>query len=724
MAHVAFLWHMHQPTYVDPGSGVATMPWVRLHCVRSYLDMIALLGDYPGVRANFNLSPVLVLQIREALEGRTIDAWLELSRKPAAELTDEDRFRVLENFFKANWDHLVRPHARYWELLSKRGLTLYREDVRRGVRYFSTQEMLDLQVWFNLTWCGFTACRLHPELAELKRKGRGFTEQEKHRVLDLHLELMSQVLERYRAAEERGQIELTTTPFFHPILPLLIDSNIAERAMPGRTLPPRFTWPADAEAQLQLAVEQHAAVFGRPPRGLWPGEGSVSPEIIPLLTRTGFEYFCSDEEILFASLKRDPAWRSTSVDHLELFQGWRVQHGGHEINAIFRERPLSDFIGFSAAKNEPAQAAMHLLFHLRHIADLVNGQGIIPLMLDGENAWEHFADSGEAFLRALYSGIEADSGRLRSITLEDYLRACPPKRRTTTLHSGSWIGANYDIWIGEPEENRAWQLLGETRAWLDRRLSLGTGASSPTPLTPEQAAAARRAMYAAEGSDWFWWYGPDFTTENDPLFDDLFRAQLRAVYAACGAVAPAALETPLTERDAEPLATPPTRYITPGVNGAQATYFEWSGAGRYQGRLDHTTMARRGQIVREILFGNDDRYLYLHAEITPGSKPALAVRFQVPEGVEVQTGPLIAPLNSPLQIRQPDGRLRSAGLLAFAEVLELALPLEALGVRPGGVVSFQITVLLEGIEQERHPESSAIELTLLSEEWALENWVV
>jgi len=714
MAHVAFLWHMHQPYYVDPTTASATMPWVRLHCAKSYLDMISVVSDYPGVRANFNLSPVLVLQIRELLDGTITDEWLELSRKPAAELDEEERFRVLENFFKANWDNLVRPHTRYWELLSKRGHTLYRDDVRRGVRYFSAQEMLDLQVWFNLTWCGFTACRLYPELAELKRKERGFTEQEKHRVLDLHLEIMQLVLQRHREAEERGQVELTTTPFFHPILPLIVDSSSAQRAMPGRTLPKKFAWPQDAEAQLTLAIEQHAAVFGRAPRGLWPGEGAVSPEIVPMLARSGIEYFCTDEEVLFATLKRDPAWRSITVDHLELFQGWRVRHDGAEVNALFRERPLSDFIGFTAAKNEPAQAAMHLLFHLRHIADLVNERGVIPLMLDGENAWEHFRDGGEAFLRALYSGIEADP-RLRSITLGDYLRAHPPQKQITTLHSGSWIGANYDIWIGDPEENRAWDLLGETRTWLDQRLS---------SLTPAQAAAARKAMLAAEGSDWFWWYGPDFTTENDPLFDRLFRAQLHAVYTACGAVAPSSLEVPITERDAAPIAKAPTRFITPEINGAQASFFEWTGAGSYESNGALPTMARGGEAVTRMLFGNDDHYLYLHVDLNATGAPELALRFQSPDRIEIRTGPLAGPLSQPLDIALPDGTSQTAGLMAFDEILELALPLEVLGLGPGKQVSFQLVVLRDGIEEECHPPASTIELSLLSEEWALENWAV
>src|SRR4051812_47463812 len=246
MANVVFLWHMHQPYYVDPATQTATMPWVRLHCAKGYLDMISVIEDFPSIRVNFNLTPVLVLQIKELIEGRIRDRWLDWARTPAADLDEETKFALLENSFKIHWDNLVKPFPRFWELLNKRGLTFYPDDVRRGLRYFSTQEFLDLQTWFNLAWCGYTAGRLYPELAELKRKGRNFTEMEKQRVLDIHLEIMGLVLRKYSAAEERGQVELTTTPFFHPILPLVYDTSFAERSLPGREFPRRFSWPEDA----------------------------------------------------------------------------------------------------------------------------------------------------------------------------------------------------------------------------------------------------------------------------------------------------------------------------------------------------------------------------------------------------------------------------------------------------------------------------------------------
>ncbi len=695
MANVVFLWHMHQPYYVDPATQTATMPWVRLHCAKGYLDMISVLEDFPGIRVNFNLTPVLVLQIKELMEGKIRDRWLDWSRTPAADLDEATKFALLENFFKIHWDNLVKPFPRYWELLNKRGLTFYRDDIRRGLRYFSTQEFLDLQTWFNLAWCGYTAERLFPEITALKRKGRNFTEAEKQRVLDIHLAILPLVLEKYRAAEERGQVELTTTPFFHPILPLIYDSAFAGRSLPGREFPQRFAWPQDAAAQLTLAVEQHAAIFGKPPRGLWPSEGSIAPELIPLMQRSGIEYFCSDEENLFNSLKLDPAYRGANIDHLELFQGWRVTHDGAAVNALFREKPLSDFIGFMAAKDDPQAAAAHLLFHLRHISSLVpKDAGVVPLILDGENAWETFADGGEGFLRALYGGIAADSARLHSCTIEDYFRHHSPRKQLTTLHTGSWIGSNFDIWIGDPEENTAWNLLGETREFLQQRIDAGT-------LTPTQHAAALREIYAAEGSDWFWWYGPDFSTDNDALFDDLFRQHLKNVYTICGAVVPAALDRPIAGTRVAPLYRVPERLIAPSLDGT-GSFFDWIGAGSYTPGGEQSAMYRAERLVAQIHFGNSEQMMFVRVDLVKPATATVVVQFHQPS--EVRLEKLVTPEARPSVI--------------------FALPIAELGAIGEAPVAFQVKLIQDGIERECYPESAPIHFTLLGHDFVLRNWIV
>ncbi len=717
MAHAVFLWHMHQPYYVNPASRTAMMPWVRLHAVKGYLDMISIIEEFPEIRVNFNLTPVLLLQIQELAEGSVHDLWMDWARKPATQLEEHERLAILENFFKIHWDNMIKPFPRYWELLNKRGFTFEREDVRRGLRYWSVQEFLDLQTWFNLAWCGYTAEKLYPELVALKKKGRNFTEEDKQRVLDVHQDILSKIIPLYREAEARGQVEITTTPFYHPILPLVFDSNLAERAMPGRQFPNRFHWPEDAAAHLKLAVAQHTKLFGKAPRGLWPSEGSIAPELVALMQAAGIRYFCSDEENLFRSLERDPERQGVSVNHLELFQGWKVEYQGASVNAVFREKPLSDFIGFMAAKNRPEDAAGHLLHHLRNIAHaLPENKGVIPLILDGENAWETFADGGESFLRHLYQGV-LDEPSLQTATIERYLEREAPLKVVRTLHSGSWISGNFDIWIGEDEENRAWNLLGETREFLQRQLDSGR-------LSPEKKEAALQEIYAAEGSDWFWWYGPDFSTENDALFDDLFRQHLKNVYTLCGHLPPSLLEEPITAMRVAPLYSKPERPVSRMLTGRRSSYFDWMGAGCYIAGSEQGAMYRSGRILKRFYFGNDAQAVYLRLDPVQWEGVSVRIEFH---------GKLHAALEVPSLKPEGQGSYRwisAAGVVteqegfAARDVVELEIPLSLLELNGDQAVRFQVKVFEGGLERECYPERVPIEFNLTRKEYALEHWMV
>ena len=712
MANVVFLWHMHQPYYVNPVSRVAMMPWVRLHAVKGYLDMVSVLADYPDVRVNFNLTPVLMLQIEELVQGKIRDLWLDWSRKPAADLDENERLAILEHFFKIQHDNMLRPFPRYAELLAKRGAIFQRDRVRGELRHWNADDFRDLQTWYNLAWCGFTATRLHPELAAMKIKGRHFSEEEKLRVLAIHMEILASIPQLYADAETRGQVELTTTPFFHPILPLVYDSDFATRAMPGRGLPRRFHWPQDAQAQLDLAVVQHTRMFGRAPRGLWPSEGSIAPELVPLMQKAGIRYFCSDEENLFNSLRRE----GIHADHLELFQGWNVEHEGASVNAVFREKPLSDFVGFMASRNDPHDSAAHLLTHLRHIANHIpRDTGLIPIILDGENAWETFKDGGETFLRELYRGLSKGAGQLRSTTIENYLEHCPPRQTLRKLHSGSWICSNFDIWIGEEEENRAWDLLGSTRHFLEGRLP---------SLTPEQRYAALLEVYAAEGSDWFWWYGPDFSTECDQLFDDLFRQHLKNVYSICGENFPPELDRTILSAAAAALYSTPRRQITPIINGLLAPFYEWVGAGLYVAGSEQGAMFRDDRFLRAVRFGCDTQRLHLRLDLRRAGEFTVRVVFHQPAGVLAITPPATRGSSGKISLRKNGSADVQAGEFAVDEIIEFSVPFAELGVHAGVRLQFQVKVFEKGIERECYPENSPIEVDVPGFESTLAEWVV
>jgi alpha-amylase/alpha-mannosidase (GH57 family) len=720
--NVVILWHMHQPYYVNPLTKKAKMPWVRLHAAKGYLDMIDLVTANPEVRVTFNFTPVLVRQIHELVNREVEDEWETLSRKPAANLDDLDRRLLVENFFKINWDTLVRPVPRYAELLAKRGASYSTDKVDAIARSFTEADFRDLQLLYNLQWCGFSAFRRYPALKEIRAKGRDFTEQDKQVVLDIHREILAMVLGEYRAAQDRGQIELTTTPYFHPIMPLVYDTNIARRCQPNSPLPSQFTAPDDVRAHLRLAQELHEKTFGRRARGLWPSEGSIAPEIVPLMAEAGIEYFCSDEGNLFKSLKHDLSWASRTVDHIELFQGWRVNAGGATIQALFRERPLSDFIGFDAARNETPRAVEHLVEHLKNIAQAApSPRAVTPLILDGENAWEAFPDGGEAFLTSFYRALTS-TRELRMRRMGDYFDEYPAQAETSYLHSGSWIRSDYDIWIGDPEENKGWEWLKETRHFLVERQKQGG-------VPADAAEKAWWEIYAAEGSDWFWWYGPDFTIDTDLLFDELFRTHLQNVYRLLGVEPPAHLEVPICLPSAELAYSKPLNLIAPDLSGDNEHFFDWLGAGELDLTRQATAMFQGDRIGQKLIYGFGPKSFYLRLDL---SRPpeSIIMRVLLPRPARITLrhgangqGPDVVFETSEDGIHfapVPVGDLQ----VYWGRSLRIALPRPLLGIEPSHEFAFFLQLLEGGLQSERFPERGAIELAAPGVDFESEQWFV
>ncbi len=719
--NVVVLWHMHQPYYVNPLTKKAKMPWVRLHAAKGYLDMIDLVTAQPELRVNFNFTPVLVRQILELVNREVEDEWESVSRKPAASLDNEDRRHILENFFKINWDTLVRPVPRYAELLAKRGPKYTLGKLDAIVRTFSEADFRDLQTLYNLQWCGFSAVRRFPVLQELKDKGRDFTEREKNTVLDIHQEILRLVLPEYRAAAERGQIELTTTPYFHPIMPLVYDTNIARRCQPQSPLPSPFSAPEDVRAQLRLAQDLHEQVFGHRARGLWPSEGSIAPEIVPLMVEAGFDYFCTDEGNLFKSLKNDPAWNTRHVEHTELFQGWRIYAYEKTIQALFRDRPLSDFIGFDAARNETSKAVAHLIDNLKNIAKVAPAdRGVASLILDGENAWEAFPDSGEAFLTSFYRAL-IDAPELKPCRLGDYFDAHPAQVETCYLHSGSWIRSDFDIWIGDPEENKGWEWLKETRHFLVERLAHGD-------VPPKTAEQAWWEIYAAEGSDWFWWYGPDFTIDTDFLFDELFRLHLQNVYRILNIEPPAHLDVPICLPSSELGYTQPLRLLSPDISGETERYFNWLGAGQLDLTTQQTAMFQGDRIGQKLFFGFGATEFFLRLDLSRQPE-AITIRFLLPHPARVTLRQDRAGKIETVFETSEDGVVftpaPAPGLLAhWARSLVVSIPRQLLRVEPGHEFAFFVQLLEGGLQRERYPERGAIELSAPGKDFESEQWFV
>ena len=722
--HVAFLWHMHQPYYVDPVRGAALMPWVRLHATKGYLDMIWLVDQFPNFHCTFNLTPVLLKQIQQLAKGEVRDLWNELAKTPAESLTPAQKREVLEHFFKANWDNMIRPHPRYWSLLQKRGLQASREMLDNAVGSFTTQDFRDLQVWFNLTWFGYAGERLYPEIAELKKKGGDFTEQEKQTVFDQQQDVLKNVLSYYKAIADRGQIEISTTPFYHPIMPLVYNTEFARRCMPGRELPPNFAHPEDVRAHLAMARDLQKEIFGAPPHGIWPSEGSVCPEIIPILQELGYEWFATDEEIL---------WRSLAVvhpgampDRSHLFQGFRAQYGDASACIAFRERTLSDFVGFTASRNDPQRAADFMIGHLDQIArNTTAHDAFCAVILDGENAWEHFPDGGEQFLRNLYGRLSSHAG-IRTTTFHDFYAAHPPRATISTLHTGSWINADFDIWVGDPEENRGWELLGRTRDFLQAKMD-------GKQISAEKYKQAMAEIYAAEGSDWFWWYGGDFVTDNDLIFDELFRTHLQNVYRILDAPIPEALKTQICRSEVARESRKPTNLISPVIDGQVTSYYEWAGAGTYDAGHAMVAMYRSERVLDSIHFGFDLKNFYLRVDFRRDQKlPArlvLQVNFISPNNRTLIISKLRHGGNPTAELLASDSEPKAKkginiSSARYDQILEVAIPLAELNWEKRAAVGFFLQLLDKEVEMERHPDMGTLNAQVPDELFETENWWV
>lgn len=540
--HLALLWHMHQPDYRlgESEHPMLELPWVRLHALRDYYSMPAIVLAHPDLHVSFNLTPVLIEQLEAYADQGATDRHLELTRTPPDELSALELGQIVETFFDADRPHQISVHPRYSELLGMRA---------RGAT-FALQDIVDLQMWSNLAWFGQEfrdgpVTLITGELVDVRpwiMQERAFSHEQIRAMLEEQFKVLRAVLPLYRHLQRLGQIELTTTPHSHPILPLLVDSDLATVDLPGATLPTRFSFPEDAAAQVESGKEVYERAFGRSPRGMWPAEGAVSQATIPLYSAAGIAWIASDEGVL--SRSANGQYQASDPD--VLCEPYWVGEADSRLVIFFRDSRLADAIGFRYQHfQNPEHAAAELVHEIeirfiQHFAD--EEDRILSVVLDGENAWSGYEADGRPFLNALYRRLAAKSSIL-TVTPSEYLegdpdrglRAHPPRHTLHSLFTGSWAdesgsraGVELGTWIGEPAENQAWEMLGEVRALV---------AKAP----PERQALVRRSLYAAEGSDWFWWLGNDQDSGHDEVFGELFRGHLRDVYRGLGVTPPAEL---------------------------------------------------------------------------------------------------------------------------------------------------------------------------------------
>jgi alpha-amylase/alpha-mannosidase (GH57 family) len=648
--------------------------------------MARALERHPLVHVTVNFVPSLLEQL-EAMLGGAKDALERLAERPADTLDDQEQRLVVDRSFSVHPDHAIAPRPRYAELLARR---------RAGLA-FAPSDLNDVQCLFLLAWLGFAAREDEPAIDVLDRKGKGFGEDDKIVLLSAVRQAAAKVLPAWKHLCARGQVELSTSPYYHPILPLLIDSDAAGRARPDDELPPRFAYPDDAREQIQLAMDAHLRLFGVPAQGMWPPEGALSPEAVRLYGECGVTWLCSDEGVLARSLHGAQPEQAPARAHV-----WRYA----DTRLLFRDRELSDRVGFRYARMSAMDATDDLL------ASALEIDGIVGIFLDGENAWEAYPSRGATFLSTLYRALEAEQavGRLCTRTVSEVIAAHEP-RPLAELHSGSWIDAAFRIWIGDPEKNRAWSLLREARERL-AQLARSRGETDP------RVQSAKKLLLAAEGSDWFWWLGEPFSSAEDPIFDELFRAHLEAAWRALGESPPAHLGLPIGKSTSRPQVTP-TTLVSPRIDGRQDRFYEWAGAARYDvGRGG--AMADAAPVVERVFIGFDHDHLYLCLVPAGHQRRRLAAAHLT---LRLSSGDSSRTLHIDAGAADGGPELRAIGGRVGAwDAVELALPFALLPALPRHEVHFHVSLEFAGLSLGRIPHAGAISVTVPWPGWEDENW--
>jgi alpha-amylase/alpha-mannosidase (GH57 family) len=543
---VVLCWHMHQPEYRDLRTGKVHLPWTYLHATKDYVDMAAHLEAVPAARAVVNFAPILLEQIESYVEqvraflegnGTICDPLLAELAEPALPGNAQARLLLMQDCLRANRERMIARFEPYQRLAT---MAEWYEAHPDSLIYASNQFLADLLVWYHISWMAEALQRGDERLIRLREKGQNYTLHDRRELLQMVLEQLESIAPRYRALAERGQVELSMSPYAHPIVPLLLDMESAREAMPSVPLPPETRYPggeARANWHLRKGLETFERVFQRRPAGLWPSEGGVSQAALQLFADHGFRWVASGGKVLNNSHDA----HSKSCSH-------RVyRFGGVALDCFFRDDGLSDLIGFNYSDWHANDAVANLIGHMENIAGVCPDRDdcLITIILDGENAWEYYPNNGYYFLEDLYTRL-AEHPSLSLTTFEQFLADKQPKPALEAhLTAGSWVYGTFSTWIGDQDKNRGWEILVEAKRTFDEQVASGR-------LQPDELALAERQLAICEGSDWFWWFGDYNPSVTVNQFDQLYRMHLSNLYQLLHVEAPAYLSEVISRGGGQP----------------------------------------------------------------------------------------------------------------------------------------------------------------------------
>lgn len=574
---LCFFWHMHQPDYRG-SDGVMSMPWVFLHAIKDYYEMPWLLSQYKGLKATFNITAPLIEQLNLYKDPLQNDYFLSLWQVPPSSLEEGARSWLIKTCRATQYETMVKPMEHF--------SMLYKKEV------LSDEELIDFEVGFMLAWCGNYLRQENTLVKKLFTKEKGFSQSDKTQLLDTLCSFVGTILPFYARLQKEGVISLSTTPYNHPILPLLLDMKNAKRANEHARLPDNpISMREDAVEQVERSISLYEETFGGKPNGFWPAEGAVDEESIEIYKEHGLSWIATDEAILFRSLGEDTRANLYKPYH---YNGMCIG---------FRDHGLSDLIGFNYRFKSGHDASEHFMQVVEPIAK-EHDNATLFVILDGENAWEFFENNAYDFFTALYERFSKTSW-CSTVTMDEVSKL-KSSGTLDRLAPGSWIHGNFDTWSGHSEKNRAWELIYQTRRDIDNY----SGA-----ISDEIAEKIRFHFLASECSDWFWWYGDDHVTAFGLEFDALFRGHLMSIYRLVNMHPPADLFLPIiSHTSSSSFLLKPQFAISPVIDGKNGTFFDWLGCGSIDESKLYSTMDRVRGPIEKIYYGHDDATIFLALE--------------------------------------------------------------------------------------------------------------
>ena len=600
---VAFYWHMHQPVYQMTANGDYLMPWVRLHSVKDYLDMALWTKKFGNLKLNFNFSPVLLDAIIDYAQNNAHDIHSRLTIKDENELSEEDKIFILNNFFDANYQTMILTNEEYHRLYKK-----VQERDSNNTSVLTNGEYSDLMALFNLAWIDPSFKTADKDLKKLVKKGKNYTLSDRIAIIDIQRKIIKEIIPTIKKLVQKKQIEITTSPYFHPILPILLDyKNIKKNSIEDDDIS-NLAAENDARLQTKAALDRVEEIIGVRPKGIWPPEQCVSPKTLDMLSELGIKWTLSDEGILSKSInfEFEHDFKGYIQEPYHLLKTYKYDTQQSNIKMIFGESTLANLIGFEYQNHNPIATANDLYDRIKIIQSKIfsspDNEHLLTIALDGENCWENYLEDGNSFLKTLYTLITEDES-LETVLISDYLDNTKEDKLLEKISSGSWINRDFKLWIDEPLKDLAWTYLRRVKQDFNEFVKQNPNHPNIT--------AAQKELFVCEGSDWFWWYGEPNDSGRDNIFDFLFRTHLKNIYKYLDLKPPKYLEMPLSDISTPKPSKFPKSLITPPINGKNVTneFDIWNNAGYIE--IPDGPVLREAKLFDKIRFGNDENNLYL-----------------------------------------------------------------------------------------------------------------